>query len=151
MYLQIEKSDLIGDAKALKLLKQLFQAPFAADTIDLLKDRTPLHYAIDRRKESLALELTCNLSAPALNIEENRGKTPLLYALENKMVHILQHLVRCDVNIDLSQAKLRFDLGGPGLRYIQFTQKPGSSGFKLLGQSPNKYDWLQSVEENILW
>lgn len=151
LHLLIQKSDLIGEARALKLLKKLLQTPYAANTTDLLEGRTPLHYAIDRKKKSLALELIRNLSAPALNVEDNRGKAPLLYALENKMVHILQHLVRCGANIDLSQPKMWFDLGGPGLRYIRFTQKPGSSGFKLIGQYPNKHDWLPSAEENILW
>ena len=151
LHLLIQKSDLIGETRALELLKKLLQTRYAANTTDLLEGRTPLHYAIDRKKESLAMELIQNLSASALNVEDNRGKTPLLYALENEMVHSLQHLVRCGANIDLSQPKMWFDLGGPGLRYIRFTQKLRSSGFKLIGQSPNKHDWLPSSGENILW
>lgn len=88
-------------------------------------------------------------SQPKHTSAECRGQ--LLCALKNELVHILQHLVRCGANIDLSQPKIWFDLGGPGLRYIRFTQKPGSSGFKLIDQSPNKHDWLPSAEENILW
>lgn len=151
LHLLIQNSDLIGEARTLKLLNKLLQTPYAANTTDLLEGRTPLHYAIDRKKENLALELIRNISAPALDVEDNRGKTPLLYALENEMIHILQHLVRCGANIDLSQPRMWFDLGGPGLRYIRFTQKLGSSGFKLVGQSPNKHDWLPSAGENILW
>lgn len=151
LHLLIQKSDLIGDSRALELLKKLLQTRYAANTTDLLEGRTPLHYAIDQKKESLAMELIQNLSAPALNVEDNRGKTPLLYALENKMIYTLQYLVRCGANIDLSKPKIWFDLGGSGLRYIRFTQNPRSSGFKLIGQCPNKHDWLPNAGENILW
>lgn len=147
----IKKSHWIGEEKALKLLEKAIELQYVACRTDSLEGKAPLHYAIGLKKESLALKLIDNLGAVELNVRDNNGKTPLVYALEKEMWTVARCLVQRGANIDLSQPEMWFNLGAPGLRYIRFTRKPKFPNTELIYQPPNQRDWLPNGKGNILW
>ena len=108
--------------------------------------KTPLHYVTEAGKERFAMELLRWLQGNNIDVMDNEGKTPLFYALKNKMANVAQQLVRNGANIDLSLEWFRLGAG-----YIRFTLGAGNREFEFMNYDLDEPNELLSAGNTVLW
>lgn len=145
LHMLVKKLDIIDEERALNLLQKMFQVTYNINQKDST-GKTPLHHAVERRKERFALEILQQLNWDDLDVKDNKGKTPLFYAIENKMTNFVRELVRNGADIDLS---LEWSKLGAG--YIRFTLETYGTEFEFMNGPPHEQDCIPSAGKNILW
>lgn len=143
LHMLVKKLDNIDEERALNLLQKMSQVPYNINQKDDI-GKSPLHHAAELRKERFALAILQQLIWEDLDKVDDEGKTPLFYAIKNRMTNLVRELVRESVDIDLS-----LDWSQLGAGYIRFTLE-NCTEFEFMNGPPNEQDCIPSAGKNIL-
>lgn len=135
----------VNEERALRLLRKMHKLCYNMNKIGT-GGKTPLHYVTEAGKERFAMELLRWLQGNNIDVMDNEGKTPLFYALKNKMANVAQQLVRNGANIDLSLEWFRLGAG-----YIRFTLGAGNREFEFMNYDLDEPNELLSAGNTVLW